>query len=71
MKEITESDEGETIGLEENWDLPLIDINQEVLQQLKEMGFPTHICKKAIMKSNNEGLDKALDLIFEIKAEED
>lgn len=35
------------------------------------MGFSHNVCKKAILNTNNEGLDKALDVIFEIKAEED
>jgi len=34
------------------------------------MGFSYIVCKKALQRTNNEGLDKALDIIFEVAEEE-
>jgi uncharacterized UBP type Zn finger protein len=45
-------------------------LDEDVLQQLHNMGFPLTVCKKALQRTNNEGLDKALDVIFDIQKEE-
>jgi uncharacterized UBP type Zn finger protein len=34
------------------------------MQQLHVMGFPLDLCKKALVKVNNEGIQQALDCLF-------
>lgn len=56
--------EGEEMQPEEN-------INTEILMQLESMGFPTSRCRQAIEKTNNAGLEEAMNWLLENTEEQE
>ncbi len=45
----------------------LVQPKQEIVEQLYGMGFPLEVAKKAAIKSKNQSVQHALDVVFEIQ----